>query len=139
MSTVLANPAEMIERGAPHLIHNDEELAVYTDALFKLTAKEHPTEAEIEAMELLGVLIEKYEDEHYPIPDSDPTDLVRFLLEQNGLQQRDLVPIFGTESAVSMFLNGKRNLTVEQIRALGMRFHLDPGVFIKANTAANAA
>jgi HTH-type transcriptional regulator / antitoxin HigA len=39
MSTVLANPAEMIRQGAPHLIHSDEELAEYTEALFALTAK----------------------------------------------------------------------------------------------------
>jgi HTH-type transcriptional regulator/antitoxin HigA len=37
MSTILANPAKMIERGAPHLIHSDEELEVYTRALFQLT------------------------------------------------------------------------------------------------------
>ena len=43
MSTALANPTEMIRRGAPHLIHSDEELAEYTEALFKLTAKSRPT------------------------------------------------------------------------------------------------
>jgi HTH-type transcriptional regulator / antitoxin HigA len=130
MNTILANPAKMIERGAPHLIHSDEELEVYTRALFQLTAKEHPTDAEIEAMELLGVLIERYENERYPAKSSPPQDVVRFLLDRNGLQQRDLIPEFGSESAVSMFLNGRRPLTVEQIRRLSGRFHVDPGVFM---------
>jgi HTH-type transcriptional regulator / antitoxin HigA len=130
MSTILANPAKMIERGAPHLIHNDEELKVYTRALFQLTGKERPTDAEIEAMELLGVLIERYENERYPTESAAPQDIVRFLLERNGLQQRDLISEFGSESAVSMFLNGKRPLTVEQIRRLGERFRVDPGTFI---------
>jgi HTH-type transcriptional regulator / antitoxin HigA len=130
MSTILANPAKMIERGAPHLIHNDEELEVYTRALFQLTAKEHPTDAEIEAMELLGVLIERYENDRYPINPAPPQDVVRFLLERNGLQQRDLVPEFGSEAAVSMFLSGKRSLTLEQIRRLSRRFQVEPGVFI---------
>ena len=44
------NPAEMIRRGAPHLIRSDEELAEYTEALFKLTAKSHPTREEEEAL-----------------------------------------------------------------------------------------
>jgi HTH-type transcriptional regulator/antitoxin HigA len=130
MSTILANPAKMIERGAPHLIHNDEELEVYTRALFQLTAKEHPTDAEIEAMELLGVLIERYENDRYPISPAPPQDVVRFLLERNDLQQRDLVPEFGSEAAVSMFLSGKRSLTLEQIRRLSRRFQVEPGVFI---------
>ena len=50
MSTVLSNPTEMIRQGAPRLIHSDEELAEYTDALFKLTAKPDPTPDEEEAI-----------------------------------------------------------------------------------------
>jgi HTH-type transcriptional regulator / antitoxin HigA len=130
MSTVLANPAKMIERGAPHLIHNDEELEVYTHALFQLTGKKHPTDAEIEAMELLGVLIERYENERYPAKSAPPGDVVRFLLDRNNLQQRDLIPEFGSEAAVSMFLTGKRPLTLEQIRRLSQRFHVEPGAFM---------
>jgi HTH-type transcriptional regulator/antitoxin HigA len=121
----------MIERGAPHLIHNDEDLERYTSALFWLTEKENPTEAELEAIELLGVLIEKYEQEHYPVEPAAPEDVVRFLLDQNDLQQRDLVPIFGSESAVSMFLRGKRSLTLDQVRGLSERFHLSPAAFMR--------
>jgi HTH-type transcriptional regulator / antitoxin HigA len=131
MATALANPADMIERGAPHLIHNDEDLERYTSALFWLTEKENPTEAEFEAIELLGVLIEKYEQEHYPVEPAEPEDVVRFLLDQNDLQQRDLVPIFGSESAVSMFLRGKRSLTLDQVRGLSERFHLSPAAFMR--------
>jgi HTH-type transcriptional regulator/antitoxin HigA len=131
MATVLANPADMIERGAPHLIHNDEDLERYTSALFWLTEKENPTESEQEAIELLGVLIEKYEQEHYPVEPAEPEEVVRFLLDQNDLQQRDLVPIFGSESAVSMFLRGKRALTLDQVRGLSERFHLSPAAFMR--------
>ena len=92
MSTALANPAEMIRKGAPHVIHSDEELAEYTKALFELTAKSDPTPEEKEAIELLTLLIERYETEHYPIPDADPLTVLRFLLDQNGLSQRDIAP-----------------------------------------------
>jgi HTH-type transcriptional regulator / antitoxin HigA len=131
MATTLANPAEMIERGAPRLIHNEEELERYTSVLFWLTEKENPTPAELEAIELLGVLIEKYEQEHYPIQAADPTDVVRFLLDHNGLQQRDLVPIFGSEAAVSMFMRGRRQLTLHQARGLSERFHVGPQAFMR--------
>jgi hypothetical protein len=46
MSTVIANPAEMIAHGAPHVIHNDAELEAYTEALFQLTAVEDPSRSE---------------------------------------------------------------------------------------------
>ncbi len=55
---------------------------------------------------------------------------MRFLLEQQHLTQRDLTPQFGTESAVSMFLAGKRKLTLGQVQRLGERFRMPTDVFI---------
>jgi len=130
MSTVLANPAEMIAHGAPRVIHNDAELEVYTDALFQLTALVNPSPSEIEAIELLTLLVGRYEQAHYPIPAADPISVVRFLIEQQHLTQRDLIPQFGSESAVSMFLASQRKLTLEQVRRLSARFKLPADVFI---------
>lgn len=130
MSTLLANPAKMIERGAPRLIRSDEELAQYTEALFKLTALDTPSAAEVEAIELLTLLIERYEAARFPVPEADPVTVVKFLLEQQGLSQRDLVKEFGTESAVSMFLARKRKITLKQVRGLSARFHLPADVFL---------
>jgi HTH-type transcriptional regulator/antitoxin HigA len=130
MTTVLANPAEMIARGAPHVIHNDAELEIYTDALFQLTALKNPSSAEVEAIELLTLLVERYEQQHRSIPAADPVSVVRFLMEQQNLTQRELIPQFGSESAVSMFLSGQRNLTIEQVRKLSARFKLPADVFI---------
>jgi HTH-type transcriptional regulator / antitoxin HigA len=130
MSTVLANPAKMIAKGAPHVIHNDRELEAYTEALFKLTALENPSPSEEEAIELLTILVERYEDEHWPIGEADPVSVVRYLLEKGNLAQRDLIPQFGSESAVSMFLSGQRNLTLEQVRRLSLRFKLAADAFM---------
>jgi HTH-type transcriptional regulator / antitoxin HigA len=130
MSTVLANPAKMMAHGAPRVIHNDAELEAYTDALFRLTALESPSRHEMEAIELLTLLVERYEQEHYPIPAADPVSVVRFIIENQNLRQRDLIPQFGSESAVSMFLAGQRNLTLEQVRKLSARFNLPAEVFI---------
>ena len=130
MSTVLANPAKMIAKGAPRVIHNDAELEAYTEALFQLTALKNPSPSEEEAIELLTLLVERYEQEHYPIPAADPVSVVRLLIEHGNLTQRDLIPQFGSESAVSMFLSGQRNLTIEQVRKLCTRFKLSADVFI---------
>jgi HTH-type transcriptional regulator/antitoxin HigA len=121
----------MIARGAPRVIHNEQELEAYTNALFQLTALESPSRSEVEAIELLTLLVERYEEEHYAIPAADPASVVRFLIEQQNLTQRDLIPQFGSESAVSMFLKGQRNLTIEQVRKLCTRFNLPADVFIQ--------
>jgi HTH-type transcriptional regulator/antitoxin HigA len=129
MSTALANPAEMIHRGAPHLIHSDEELALYTEALFELTAKTKTTPDEEEAIGLLTLLIEQYEDEHYPIPPTDPVSVLRILMENHHLSQKDLIPEFGAESTVSLVLSGKRKMNRDHIARLSKRFHVSPAVF----------
>jgi HTH-type transcriptional regulator / antitoxin HigA len=129
MATVLANPAKMIERGAPHLIRSEEQLSAYTKALFQLTALDQPTQAEIEAIELLTVLIERYEEEHYALPEASPADILRFLLDQHGLKQRDLAADLGGESVVSEVLSGRRKLNANHIERLSARFHVSPAVF----------
>jgi HTH-type transcriptional regulator/antitoxin HigA len=132
MSTILANPAKMIARGAPRVIRNDEELEEYTEALFRLTALERPSPSELDAIDLLTLLVERYEREHYSIPAADPVSVVKFLIEKRGLSQRDLIPQFGSESAVSMFMRGQRKLTVGQIQKLAARFKLPADVFLAA-------
>ena len=132
MTTLLADPAKMIAKGAPHVIHSDAELAEYTEVLFRLTSLSRPSRSEEEAIELLTLLIERYEETHYPIPSPDAVSVVRFLLEHQNLTQRDLIPEFGSESAVSMFLSGERKLTLDQVRKLRSRFKLSADVFINA-------
>lgn len=88
MTTLLARQ-KMIAKGAPRVIHNEEELEAYTNALFRLTALENPSRAEQEAIELLTLLIERYEQTSYPIPKADAVSIVRFLLEHQDLTQRD--------------------------------------------------
>jgi HTH-type transcriptional regulator / antitoxin HigA len=81
------------------------------------------------------LLVERYEQERYPVPEADPVSVVRLLLEQQNLAQRYLIPEFGSESAVSMFLSGQRNLTLEQVRKLRARFKLPADVFIPKGSA----
>jgi HTH-type transcriptional regulator/antitoxin HigA len=129
MATVLANPEKMIERGAPHVIRSEEQLDAYTKALYRLTAEALPTRAQREAIDLLTLLIERYEMEHYSLPKASPADVLRFLLDQHGLKQRDIARELGGESVVSEVLSGKRKLNATHIEHLSSRFHVSPAVF----------
>jgi HTH-type transcriptional regulator/antitoxin HigA len=104
----------------------------YTNALSRLTALEDPSRSELEAIELLTLLVERYEQAHCPILPADAFSVVRYLLEQQNLTQRDLIPEFGSESAVSMFLAKQRKLTLQQVRKLSTRFKLPADVFIQS-------
>ena len=69
-------------------------------------------------LDVLMLLVEKYEEEHFPIPASDPVEAIKFLMEQNGLSRKDLEPYIGASGRVSEVLNRKRNLTLPMIKRL---------------------
>ena len=68
--------------------------------------------------ELLSILIEKYEDEHYPIEAPDPIEAIKFRMEQMGMNNQDLAEVIGYKSRVSEIFNRKRKLTLNMIRNL---------------------
>ena len=69
-------------------------------------------------LDVLMLLVEKYEEEHYPVPPSDPIEAIKFLMEQKALTRKDLEPYLGTRARVSEVLNRKRNLTLPMIKRL---------------------
>lgn len=75
-------------------------------------------------LEILGILIEKYEDTHYHISAPDPIEAIKFRMEQIGYQQKDLIPIIGNKSRVSEIINKKRKLTLEMIRELNEQLNI---------------
>jgi HTH-type transcriptional regulator/antitoxin HigA len=77
-----------------------------------------PGSDEAERLDLLSLLIEKYEMEKFRIGRPDPKEAIKFRMEEGGLKQRDLIPFIGSKSKVSEVLSGKRPLTVSMIRAL---------------------
>jgi HTH-type transcriptional regulator/antitoxin HigA len=125
----------MIRRGAPRLIRNDAELAEYTQALFDLTAKADPSPDEEEAIELMTLLVERYESARFPVPEAEPADVLRALLEWNGLSQRDIAPELGGECTVSLVLSGKRQLSRDHIARLSRRFNVAPAVFFRTTSS----
>lgn len=78
-------------------------------------------------LELLALLVEKYEQEHFPIDLQDPIEAINFRMEQEGLSRKDLIQYLGSQSKVSEVLNYKRPLSLSMIRALyeGLRIPLE--------------
>ena len=119
----------LLSETQPEVIQGEAENQKYIEKLEQLTGQAKVTPAEEKLIALLTVLIEEFENKHYPVPESGPLDIVRHLMDVHELRQKDLTDIFGTESIVSDVLNGKRDLTKEHIRRLSSRFHVSPAVF----------
>jgi len=81
--------------------------------------------------EVLMTLIEANEEEHHSIPYASPIEVLRTLMDGNDLRQKDLVPIFGSESLVSEVLHKKRALYKNHIEKLSKRFKVSPAVFFE--------
>jgi HTH-type transcriptional regulator/antitoxin HigA len=78
-------------------------------------------------LDVLMLLVEKYEEENYAIPASDPIEAIKFLMEQNSLSRKDLEPYIGASGRVSEVLNRKRSLTLPMIKRLheGLKIPFD--------------
>lgn len=81
--------------------------------------------------EVLSILIEKYEETHYPIAMPDPIEAIKFKMEQMGMKQKDLAEIVGFTSRVSEILNRKRKLTLGMIRKLNTALHIPTEILVQ--------
>ncbi len=82
-------------------------------------------------LEILSILIDKYENEQFPIGMPDPIEAIKFRMEQMGMKQKDLAEVVGFKSRVSEILNKKRKLTLDMIRKLNTTLHIPTEVLIQ--------
>lgn len=103
----------------PKIIKTDEEYRIYLAEVERL-ASEDPSlgSAEGNRLELLAKLVEDYELERFQFAKPDPIEAIRFRMKEQGLKQKDLIPMLGGKNRVSEVLNGKRPLTIGMVREL---------------------
>jgi HTH-type transcriptional regulator/antitoxin HigA len=125
---------KLLSKVRPRVITTEaenERAIAELEALDIREAQGHPlTPEEEELAELLTVLIEKFEEVHYPLGHAAPIDALRNLMEVRELRQRDLIPIFGASSTVSDVLAGKRSISKTHARKLAEFFHVPVSLFI---------
>jgi HTH-type transcriptional regulator/antitoxin HigA len=82
-------------------------------------------------LEILSILIDRYENENFPIGMPDPIEAIKFRMEQMGMKQKDLAEVVGFKSRVSEILSKKRKLTLDMIRKLNTTLHIPTEVLIQ--------
>ncbi|MCA6436698.1 MAG: type II toxin-antitoxin system HigA family antitoxin [Bacteroidota bacterium] len=112
------------------VIKNEKEYHKALNRLEKIFDAKKGTK-EGDELELLSLLIDKYEQEKYPIDLPDPIDAIKFRMEQLGYKQKDLALAIGLKSRVSEILNRKRKLTLVMIRKLSDVLSIPTDVLVK--------
>jgi HTH-type transcriptional regulator/antitoxin HigA len=116
---------------APRPITSEAQNEYYTEVLYNLERRGHLSAAEEKDAELLTVLIEAYEEKHYPVRARSPVEMLAELMAATNLKQKDLAPLLGSESIVSEVLHGKRELNKQHIEKLSQRFKVSPALFFQ--------
>ena len=82
-------------------------------------------------LEVLALLVERYEQEHFPISDPDPIDVLHYVMDSRGLVRKDLEPFIGSRARVAEVLNRVRPLSLEMIRSLAEGLKLPADVLVQ--------
>src|SRR6202521_3384697 len=122
---------KLLARALPRVIETQADNERMIAELEKLDTRGRALTPEEEKLaELMTVLIQQYEQAHYPIGHATPVEALRVLMEDRGLRQRDLIPVFGSSSVVSDVLNAKRSISKAHARKLADFFHVPVSLFI---------
>jgi HTH-type transcriptional regulator / antitoxin HigA len=121
---------DLVRRFPLKTIKNDDEHEEAASVISELIGRDLDRGSG-DYLDALLVLVNKYEDEHHAIDETmSPRQALRSLMGSNALSQADIGRIIGSESAVSMFLQGDRDLSKAQIRKLADRFKVDASLFL---------
>lgn len=100
-------------------IRTDADYRAALEAISRLVETDPaPGTAEGDFLEVMGTLIEAYEQKAFPIESADPIEAIKFRMDEGGLTPRDLVPSIGRQNRVNEVLNGTRPLSIQMIRNL---------------------
>lgn len=89
-----------------------------------------PNSLEADTVEILAILVEKYEDEHFPIDYPDPIEAIKFRMEQLGWTNKDLARILGTRARVSEILSRKRTLSITMIKNIHQELNVPADILL---------
>jgi HTH-type transcriptional regulator/antitoxin HigA len=108
----------------------------YEDALsraYELMQKDSKEGSKLsDELEILAILIEGYEDKHYPIPSPHPIEAIKFQMAQGAIDDRELTKLLGGRSRKSEIMSGKRKLSLNMIRALHKKLKIPAESLINA-------
>jgi HTH-type transcriptional regulator / antitoxin HigA len=123
--------AQLLAVMQPKVIESEAENEVYLAEVSKLMQiGENLSPAQEKLLRLLVALIEIFEDQHYQLNPATPLEILKELMGERSLKQKDLLPVFGSQGIASEVLSGKRSISKAQAKALGDFFRVSPTLFL---------
>ena len=112
-------------------IKNKAQYDKYLERAYQLMQQDLQANSKLsDELELLSILIEKYESDNYPIDPPNPIDAILFRIDQLGMKKVELTTVLGSRSRVSEILNGKRKLSLSMIRKLNKKLGISAQTLI---------
>ena len=114
----------------PKVIETEADYQHALQEFEKLHVNRNRNPEELALYRLLVLIIETYEEKHFPFPESSTHEMLQHIMEVSGTRQADLVGVIGSSGVVSEIVNGKRAISKAQAKALADRFKVSPSLFI---------
>jgi HTH-type transcriptional regulator / antitoxin HigA len=123
---------QLVAEVKPKVIETEDEYAQFLAVAEQLTFKQNQTPEESALYDLVTMLVEAYEVEHYEIDRSSPSEVLQHIIESGGIDLTELVTIFGSSESVVQVLAGTKSIEPNWAQALGNRFKLSPKIFLQS-------
>jgi HTH-type transcriptional regulator / antitoxin HigA len=121
---------QLVAEVMPKVIETEDEYEQFLAVAERLTFKQDQTPEESALYDLVTMLVETYEAQHYEIEKSSPLEVLLHIIESSGIDMAELVDIFGSSEITNQILAGQRLIDVSQAETLAHRFKLSPQIFL---------
>jgi HTH-type transcriptional regulator / antitoxin HigA len=122
---------QLVAEVKPKVIETEDEYEQFLAVAERLTFNQNQTPEESALYDLVTMLVEAYEIEHYDIDRVSPSEVLQHIIESSGIDVTDLVEIFGSSESVEQVLAGTKSIDPAQAQALANRFKLSPTIFLQ--------
>jgi HTH-type transcriptional regulator / antitoxin HigA len=123
---------QLVAEVKPKVIETEDEYEQFLSVAERLTFKQAQTPEESVLYDLVTMLVEAYEAEHYPIDKSSPAEVLQHIIESSGIDPIELAEIFGSSESVAQVLAETKSIDPKWAQALADRFKLSPKIFLQA-------
>ncbi|WP_310421700.1 transcriptional regulator [Chamaesiphon sp. VAR_48_metabat_135_sub] len=122
--------SQLVAEVTPKIIETEAEYEQFLAVAERLTFKQDQTPEESALYDLVTMLVETYEAQHYTIDESSPAEILLHIIESSGINRTDLVEIFSSSDTLTQVLAGQKPINTVQAQALAERFKLSPQLFL---------
>jgi HTH-type transcriptional regulator / antitoxin HigA len=121
---------QLVAEVTPKVIETEDEYEQFLAVAERLTFKKDRTPEELALYDLVTMLAESYESQHYKIDESSPSEVLLHIVEFSGIELSELINIFGSQESLDQVLAAQQLINRQQAQALGDRFKLSPQIFL---------